>query len=43
MDNVPKETIASGNSGEGKRRKGSGNKEERVKFHADSYSVKPVM
>ena len=28
MDNVPKETIASGNSGDGQRRKGSGNKEE---------------
>ena len=27
-DNVPKETIAPGNSGEGQRRKGSGNKEE---------------
>ena len=28
MDNVLKETIASGNSGEGQRRKGPGNEEE---------------
>ena len=28
IDNVPKETMAPGNSGEGQRRKGSGNKEE---------------